>query len=120
MRRHLVRRDTGRAGPLIDDANPDLVPPNLGADESVLEHPLRLVFRVHIRACMKDHDERKGFVVAVQIDAVFATKPHAARIYATAWRVQDPIRYGSEPNVQDAKYAPLDVARSADGSVLMC
>ena len=61
---------------MIDAADPDFVTPYFGTDEAVLQHPLRLVFRVHIRARVDGHDERERSVVPIKMNAIFATKSH--------------------------------------------
>ena len=67
-----------RRCPQIDSTNPDFIPPDFGADKSVFEHSPRFAFRVQFRARVKDHHERKRLVVPVKVNAIFATKPHAA------------------------------------------
>lgn len=62
---------------MIEHANPNVVTPDFGTDESVFEHPFRIDFCVYIRSRMNDHDHGESVVVAIKIDAVFATKPHA-------------------------------------------
>lgn len=69
---------------MIDGADPDFVAPDFGTDEAVLQHPFRLAFRVHIRAGVDGHDERKSPVFPIKMNAIFATKSHTLEIKASA------------------------------------
>src|SRR5579864_2812302 len=91
IRRRLIRYRLAVA--MIDAADPDFVAPYFGTDEAVLQHPLRLVFGVHIGARVDGHDERKRPIVPIKMNAIFATKSHTPENKTSATNSHDLIRY---------------------------
>jgi len=90
----------------IDSTNPDFIPPDFGADKSVFEHSPRFAFRVQFRARVKDHHQRKRLVVPVKVNAIFATKPHAAENKFLARKVHEETQYSFEPIGQLYAFVP--------------